>query len=169
MVSDREILHKIAIQPKKSAAYKQLVRELGVRGEERQRLAARLDKLVERGELVEMPGDRYGIAPTGSGAKIVIGRLSMHRDGYGFVIPESETLKRQIRGDIFIGARDVGTAMHGDRVKVEVGRIRPDGRAEGRIVHRGRTVATSEGDVKDASGKLYAHATTTCMIFPGKG
>jgi uncharacterized protein (TIGR00369 family) len=42
-------------------------------------------------------------------------------------------------------------------------------RAEGRIVHRGRTVATSEGDVKDASGKLYAHATTTCMIFPGKG
>ncbi len=42
-------------------------------------------------------------------------------------------------------------------------------RAEGRIIHRGRTVATSEGDLKDASGKLYAHATTTCMIFPAKG
>lgn len=42
-------------------------------------------------------------------------------------------------------------------------------RAEGRIIHRGRTVATSEGDIKDASGKLYAHATTTCMIFPAKG
>lgn len=41
-------------------------------------------------------------------------------------------------------------------------------RAEGRIVHRGRTVATSEGDLKDAGGKLYAHATTTCMIFPAK-
>jgi uncharacterized protein (TIGR00369 family) len=39
-------------------------------------------------------------------------------------------------------------------------------RAEGRLIHRGRTVATSEGDLKDASGKLYAHATTTCMIFP---
>jgi acyl-coenzyme A thioesterase PaaI-like protein len=38
----------------------------------------------------------------------------------------------------------------------------------GRIVHRGRTVATSEGDLKDRAGKLYAHATTTCMIFPGK-
>ena len=38
-------------------------------------------------------------------------------------------------------------------------------RAEGRIVHRGRTVATSEGDLKDRAGKLYAHATTTCMIF----
>src|SRR6478735_979587 len=42
-------------------------------------------------------------------------------------------------------------------------------RAEGRIVHRGRTVATSEGDLKDRAGKLYAHATTTCMIFPAKG
>ncbi len=40
--------------------------------------------------------------------------------------------------------------------------------AEGRIIHRGRTVATAEGDIKDAAGKLYAHATTTCMIFPGK-
>lgn len=42
-------------------------------------------------------------------------------------------------------------------------------RAEGRIVHRGRTVATSEGDLKDRMGRLYAHATTTCMIFPAKG
>ena len=42
-------------------------------------------------------------------------------------------------------------------------------RAEGRIMHRGRTVATAEGTVKDRAGKLYAHATTTCMIFPVKG
>ena len=41
-------------------------------------------------------------------------------------------------------------------------------RAEGRIIHRGRTVATSEGTLKDRVGKLYAHATTTCMIFPAK-
>lgn len=41
-------------------------------------------------------------------------------------------------------------------------------RAEGRLIHRGRTVATSEGDIKDSAGKLYAHATTTCMIFPAK-
>ena len=41
-------------------------------------------------------------------------------------------------------------------------------RAEGRIIHRGRTVATSDGTVKDRAGKLYAHATTTCMIFPAK-
>ena len=41
-------------------------------------------------------------------------------------------------------------------------------KAEGRIIHRGRTVATSDGTLKDGAGKLYAHATTTCMIFPAK-
>jgi uncharacterized protein (TIGR00369 family) len=41
-------------------------------------------------------------------------------------------------------------------------------RAEGRIIHRGRTLGTSEGDIKDLSGRLYAHATTTCMIFPAR-
>ena len=42
-------------------------------------------------------------------------------------------------------------------------------RAEGRIIHRGRTVATAEGTIKDKTGKLYAHATTTCMVFPARG
>jgi uncharacterized protein (TIGR00369 family) len=41
--------------------------------------------------------------------------------------------------------------------------------AEGRIVHRGRTLGTSEGYLRDAAGKLYAHATTTCIIFPASG
>ena len=40
--------------------------------------------------------------------------------------------------------------------------------AEGRVVHRGRTMATAEGYLKDGAGKLYAHASTTCMIFPVK-
>jgi uncharacterized protein (TIGR00369 family) len=41
-------------------------------------------------------------------------------------------------------------------------------RAEGRIVHRGRAVATADGDLRDQAGKLLAHASTTCMVFPAK-
>jgi uncharacterized protein (TIGR00369 family) len=41
-------------------------------------------------------------------------------------------------------------------------------RAEGHIVHRGRTVATADGDLRDQAGKLLAHASTTCMVFPAK-
>jgi ribonuclease R len=62
----------------------------------------------------------------------------MHRDGYGFVTPDASSLdarlKTQLAGDIFIPPPAIGSAMHGDRVLVEVGTIRPDGRAEGRIV-----------------------------------
>ena len=39
---------------------------------------------------------------------------------------------------------------------------------EGRVLHRGRSVATAEGYIRDRDGKLYAHATTTCIIIPGK-
>jgi uncharacterized protein (TIGR00369 family) len=41
-------------------------------------------------------------------------------------------------------------------------------RATGRVIHRGRTTATAEGDIRDAAGNLLAHGTTTCMIFPAK-
>ncbi|RMF10797.1 MAG: PaaI family thioesterase [Alphaproteobacteria bacterium] len=39
-------------------------------------------------------------------------------------------------------------------------------RAEGRVVHVGRRVATAEGTLSDREGRLLAHATTTCMLFP---
>ncbi len=37
---------------------------------------------------------------------------------------------------------------------------------DGRIVHRGKRIATSEATLKDADGKLLAHGVETCMIFP---
>ena len=40
--------------------------------------------------------------------------------------------------------------------------------ATGSVIHLGRTTATAEGRLVDAAGKLYAHATTTCMIFGAK-
>jgi uncharacterized protein (TIGR00369 family) len=37
--------------------------------------------------------------------------------------------------------------------------------AEGKIIHLGGRVATAEGRLTDAAGKLYAHGTTTCIIL----
>ncbi|MEI2385375.1 PaaI family thioesterase [Breoghania sp. JC706] len=37
---------------------------------------------------------------------------------------------------------------------------------EGRLVHRGRRTATAEATLKDDAGRLYAHASETCMILP---
>jgi uncharacterized protein (TIGR00369 family) len=47
-------------------------------------------------------------------------------------------------------------------VTLETGRIR----AEGKVLNCGRRVGTAEGRLTDASGRLLAHGTTTCMIFP---
>lgn len=38
-------------------------------------------------------------------------------------------------------------------------------RAEGKVIHPGRQVATAEGRLFGPDGKLYAHGTTTCVIF----
>jgi len=38
-------------------------------------------------------------------------------------------------------------------------------RAIGQVVHRGRQLATAEGRIVDPDGKLYAHGTTTCLVF----
>ena len=45
-------------------------------------------------------------------------------------------------------------------ISAETGRVV----AEGRVIHRGGTVATVEGDVRSAEGKLLAHGTSTCLI-----
>jgi uncharacterized protein (TIGR00369 family) len=39
-------------------------------------------------------------------------------------------------------------------------------RAEGRVIHPGNRAATAEGHIYDARGKLLAHGTTTCLVFP---
>jgi len=39
-------------------------------------------------------------------------------------------------------------------------------RAEGRIMNCGRRIGIADGRVTDAQGRLLAHGTTTCLIFP---
>lgn len=38
-------------------------------------------------------------------------------------------------------------------------------RCEGVVIHRGSRIATAEGKLTDAAGKLLAHGTTTCLIL----
>ncbi|MGE7955425.1 PaaI family thioesterase [Pseudomonas sp. NPDC089530] len=42
-------------------------------------------------------------------------------------------------------------------------------RAEGKIVHLGRSTALAEGRIYDVDGRLYATGTTTCMILEPRG
>jgi len=62
----------------------------------------------------------------------IAGRFSLHRDGYGFVIPDEPV--SGLDGDVYVGAESAAGAMHGDRVVVRLIRMKPGGRAEGQLV-----------------------------------
>lgn len=69
----------------------------------------------------------------------------------------------------------INTVMPAGRVfttlEMKINYVRPmrretgEVRCEARVLHVGSRVATAEGDIVDASGKLYAHGTATCMLF----
>jgi len=129
-VTDTAILDHISRLPHARATFKQLVRELGSRGESRQDVDAALERLTARGDLIEVRSGHF--IATRFSREYATGRLNMHRDGYGFLI--SDRPLENVRGDIYIPRESAQTAMHGDRVVVHIARIETDGRADGEIV-----------------------------------
>jgi ribonuclease R len=136
-MTDRELVARIARSPGGKAGYKQLVRELGLGGgRERRLLLEQLARLTVRGELTKVDREQWSIPRAvssfaGTRDNLVAGRLDLHRDGYGFVRPNA----RQASGqeDIFIPPNEMGGAMQGDQVLVELEPPRADGRRSGRI------------------------------------
>ena len=177
MLSDSNILKHIARQPKRAAGFKQLVHELGAHGEARGELDAHLQKLVAAGELVQLNSDQYALPQAAADKNLVAGRLTMHRDGFGFVIPDANSLppslKSRLVGDIFIPPHLIGNAMHGDRVLVDIGTVRPDGRAEGRVVRpvaRAHTTVVGifhYGDRRNYVTAFDSKITQEIVIPPG--
>ncbi|MFL6694682.1 MAG: PaaI family thioesterase [Ramlibacter sp.] len=54
--------------------------------------------------------------------------------------------------------------LHVNLVKA-IGPKAPRVRAEGKVLHAGRQLATAEARLYGPDGTLYAHATTTCLVF----
>ena len=144
-MTDPELLRRVSRSPGEKAGYKQLVRELGLGGgKERRLLAEQLARMTARGELVQLDRDHWAIprAKDSTTAKsplshatrenLIAGRLDLHRDGYGFVRPNSGQSSAP-KEDIFIPPSEINSAMQGDQVLVEVDKGR-DGRSMGRIL-----------------------------------
>jgi len=129
-VTDSHILEHVARLPHARATFKQLVRELGSRVASRPELESALDRLIARGQLVEVRSGHFVV--TRFSREYAVGRLNMHRDGYGFLIPDHPI--EGLRGDVYIPRESAQAAMHGDRVVVRIARIERDGRADGEIV-----------------------------------
>src|SRR4051812_24418356 len=97
-MTDAALLAHITRLPHGRANFKQLVRELGVKGDSRVQLEAALTRLADRGELVETRSGQY--AATSKSREFTAGRVHMHKDGYGFLIPDRPI--EGITGDVYI-------------------------------------------------------------------
>jgi len=61
--------------------------------------------------------------------------------------------------------RGYTTAELGVNLVRAIGNKAPRVRAEGKVIHCGRQLATAEARLYGPDGTLYAHATTTCLVF----
>ncbi|MGI4854723.1 MAG: RNB domain-containing ribonuclease [Janthinobacterium lividum] len=155
--TDREILNRIQ-RAGGRAGYKQLVRELGMGGgRERRMLLEQLAKMTSRAALVKLDAEHWALPETHrerakndtgrrgfaadlrtranermqGRADLVAGKLSLHRDGFGFV---RSTDASAADSDVFIPPHELNGAMQGDQVLVDPAPPGRDGKRSGRIV-----------------------------------
>lgn len=109
----------------------------------RARLDAELDSLVRAGEIVRNRRGEYCLREF---LPLIVGTVSAHRDGHGFVMPDDRTTP------IFLPPRQMLEVMHGDRVAVRRTGTDLRGRPEGAIVK------ILERKTQQIVGRLYEEA-----------
>jgi ribonuclease R len=129
-MTDGELLAHIIRLPHGKATLKQILKEMRARTEHRGAIERSLDRLAKRGDLIELKSGHY--IATAKSREYMAGRISRHRDGYGFLIADKPI--PGIKGDIFLPPESLRGAMHGDRAVARVSGPDRDGRAEGAIV-----------------------------------
>jgi len=118
-----DLLQKHASRP---LSLREIQETLDLSAGERKDLGRTLKGLVKEGSLVQLKGGRFALPKK---VNLVVGRLSVHRDGYGFVSPADGG-----RDDLFIPARHIRPAMHGDLVVARQEHSIRSGRPEGRVI-----------------------------------
>ncbi len=121
-----QILSILSQNPKQSFNYKQIAKRLNINDPSEKQLISEILRNLKKQDLVkEVYQGKYG-------AKIVhayvTGTVDMTRMGYGFITGED------IKDDVFVSAKNLKTALHGDKVKVWLYARRKGSRPEGEVV-----------------------------------
>lgn len=99
--------------------------KLGVKTEELDGMTRRLNAMERDGQITS---DKSGNFVLANQDNFISGKVSSHRDGYGFLIPEDGS------EDLFLPEREMQKVLHGDRVTARVTGTDRRGRLEGSIV-----------------------------------
>lgn len=95
-----------------------------VSDDSREILRRRLQAMIRDGQLVKNRRNAFGLPAK---MDLVAGRVSAHRDGYGFVMPEDG------ESDLYLSPRQMRSVLHGDRVLASVIGVDARGRREGAV------------------------------------
>ncbi|HEX7128036.1 MAG TPA: ribonuclease R [Thermodesulfobacteriota bacterium] len=145
----------------RDAAYRpmlldELGRGLGVPVEDLPALERLVRELVEEGAVVRTRTGRFGLPER---MNLVVGRVVVHPDGYGFLVPDRRP-DRADGGDFFLAPRSIREVMDGDRVVARVERERRDGGREARVIRvleRARTRIVGRYEASRGVGYVVPH------------
>lgn len=114
--------------------------------EEKEGMLRRIKAMLRDGQLIQNRRGAYGLPDK---MDLIAGRVSGHRDGFGFVMPDDGN------DDIFINARHMRRVFHEDRVLVRIIGLDQRGRREGAIVE------VTEQNTHEVAGRLWVESGVT--------
>lgn len=124
----KKIISFFKKNPGQSFRSKDIAKSLNITDEhEYISLKALLFKLFEE-DFLSKSGKRYKLNTLSSSGRVK-GTLQINQGGYGFVVPDKNKM-----GDIFIAARNIGTAFSGDKVNVVLFAKQKGKNPEGQII-----------------------------------
>lgn len=121
-----KILSILKDDPGRSLNYKQIAKRLNIEGEhDRRQISDILRAGAKQGILQEVNQGKYMVRVSRG---YITGTVDMTRSGYGFIKTDD------LEEDVFITAKNLRTALHGDKVKVWLYAKRKGARPEGEVV-----------------------------------
>ncbi len=164
-ISAEQILRVFHRNAGQSLSLRDVQVELDLNAGERKQAARVIKELVREKLLRRVKGGRFALPAKG---RQLTGVISVHRDGYGFVSRGEE------REDVFVPARFVRPAMHGDQVVIRLERDPRSGRPEGHVVavveRAHKTLVGQYQQTGDAGGSVLAvdpALTEEILVAPG--
>ena len=130
--------------------FEELAKRIGRDGKAaRQRLQSQLDELLHTGEIIRNRRDEYCLRER---LPLVVGTVTGHRDGHGFVLPDDRS------APVFLAPRQMLETMHGDRVAVRISGQDNRGRPQGAIVE------VLERNTREIVGRLYEESGISFVV-----
>ncbi len=125
-LSPQDILQFLDRNARHPLTLEEIVQDASPTRAQRKGVERLLGELVTQGVLVQLKDGRYSLPRH---VNLVVGTVSRHREGYGFVAPATRG-----GGDVFVPTRFMHEVMHGDKVVVRVERGGRAGKPEGRVL-----------------------------------